>query len=73
MPIEVYIAMSYEQSAEEHGSTCIEWELPDSKRIYFDMIKLPAELVHVVKNGWEKEVAFPEKGRKEVRLLGWGD
>lgn len=35
MPIEVYIAMSEEQANEEHGSVCIEWELPDSKRVYY--------------------------------------
>ena len=29
MPIEVYIAMSEQQAEEEHGSACIEWELPD--------------------------------------------
>lgn len=27
-----------------------EWELPDSKRVYFDMMKLPTEIVTVVKN-----------------------
>lgn len=66
MPIEVYIAMSEEQAIEENGSTCIEWEIPDSKRIYFDMVKLPENLVHVVKNDWEKEIVFLKKDAKKV-------
>ena len=73
MPIEVYIAMSEEQANEEHGSVCIEWELPDSKRVYFDMMKLPTELVAVVKNGWEKEVVFLKTDAKKVFDLLYPD
>lgn len=73
MPIEVYIAMSEEQANEEYGSVCIEWELPDSKRVYFDMMKLPTELVAVVKNGWEKEVVFLKTDAKKVFDLLYPD
>ena len=66
MSIEVYIAMSDEQAEEENGSACIEWEIPDSKRIYFDMLELPPELVTVVANGWQREIFFDKKNAKKI-------
>ena len=66
MSIEVYIAMSDEQAEEENGSACIEWEIPDSKRIYFDMLELPPELVTVVANGWQREIFFDKKNVKKI-------
>lgn len=69
MPIEVYIAMSERQAEEEHGSTCIEWELPDSRRIYFEMEKLPEKLITVVSKGWQKEIIFQKKDAKKILQL----
>lgn len=66
MPIEVYVAMPEEQAEEEHGHTCVEWELPDSKRIYFDMMELPENLVRVISRGWQREIAFRKKDAKKV-------
>lgn len=69
MPIEVYIAMSEQQAEEEHGSACIEWELPDSRRIYFEMEKLPDKLITVVSKGWQKEIIFQKKDTKKILQL----
>ncbi len=73
MPVEVYIAMSEGQAREEHGFECIGWALPESSRIYFDMVDLPEDLVHVVKNGWEKEIVFEKKNAKKVFKLLYPD
>ena len=69
MPIEVYVAMSEQQAEEEHGSACIEWELPDSRRIYFEMEKLPEKLITVVSKGWQKEIIFQKKDTKKILQL----
>lgn len=66
MPIEVYVAMPEEQAEEEHGHTCVAWELPDSKRIYFDMMELPENLVRVISRGWQREIVFRKKDAKKV-------
>lgn len=73
MSIEVYVAMSEEQADEEHGSVCLEWKLPESNRIYFDMLTLPTELVSVVRKGWEREVVFLKKDSKKVFDLLYPD
>ncbi len=73
MPIAVYIAMSDEQAEEEKGTVCIEWEIPDSKRIYFDMVELPSELVTIVENGWHREVIFRKKNAKKIFELLYPD
>lgn len=70
MPIVTYIAMSEAQADEEGGYVSIEDELPDSKRVYFEMVELPSDLIHVNKNGWEKEIEFHKKDtRKALSLL----
>ena len=73
MPIEVYIAMTKEQAEDEHGSVCIEWELPDSKRIYFDMMEMPPELITIVEEGWQREIVFLKKDAKKVFDLLYPD
>lgn len=69
MPIEVYMAMSVEQAKDERGYECIERELPDSARVYFEMTKLPKELVVVIENGWRKEVIFKKRDANKVFKL----
>ena len=66
MPVEVFVAMPKEQAEEEHGTACIEWELPDSYRVYFDMMKLPENLATVISQGWQREIAFLKKDVKKV-------
>lgn len=73
MPIVVYIAMSDEQAEEEKGAVCIEWEIPDSSRIYFEMVKLPSELVTIVENGWKREIFFRKKNAKKIFELLYPD
>lgn len=73
MPIVVYIAMSDEQAEEEKGAVCIEWEIPDSSRIYFEMVKLPSELVTIVENGWEREIFFKKRNAKKIFELLYPD
>lgn len=73
MPIVVYIAMSEEQAEEEKGAVCIEWEIPDSSRIYFEMVKLPSELVTIVENGWKREIFFRKKNAKKIFELLYPD
>lgn len=73
MPVEVYIAMTKEQADDEHGKCCIEWALPDSYRIYFDMMKLPPELITIVEEGWQREIVFLKKDAKKVFDLLYPD
>ena len=61
--------MSEQQAEEEHGSACIEWELPDSRRIYFEMERLPEKLITVVSKGWQKEIIFQKKDTKKILQL----
>ena len=73
MPVEVYMAISDYQAEEEHRRVCIGEELPDSKRIYFDMLKLPEELVRVVSNGWQREITFHKDDAVKVMELLYPD
>lgn len=66
MPVEVYIAMTKEQDDDEHGQCCVEWAMPDSYRIYFDMMKLPPELITIVEEGWQREIVFLKKDAKKA-------
>ena len=69
LPVEVYIAISDYQAEEEHRRVCIGDELPDSKRIYFDMLKLPEELVRIVSTGWQREITFHKDDAVKVMEL----
>ena len=69
MPIETFIAMPEAQAREEGGYSAIEDELPDSRRIYFEMTKLPKDLICVNNDGWEKEIEFHKKDAKKVMKL----
>lgn len=69
MPIVTYIAMSEVQADEEGGYVSIEDELPDSKRVYFEMVELPSDLIYVNKNEWEKEIEFHKKDTRKVLSL----
>lgn len=73
MPVEVFIAMMPEQAEEEHGRVCIGENLPDSRRIYFDMLELPENLVEVVERGWQREIRFKKKDAKAVFELLYPD
>ncbi len=65
-PLEVFVAMTPGQAEEEHGYVCIGEHLPDSERIYFDMLKLPEYLVEIVECGWQREIVFKKKDAKTV-------
>ena len=69
MPIIVYIAMSEQQAREEHRPDCLGCALPFSEDIYYMLGDLPADLVHVYENGWEKKVSFLKKDAKKVMKL----
>ena len=69
MPVEVYMAISDYQAEEEHRRPCIGDELPDSKRIYFDMVNLPENLVRIVSTGWQREITFHKDDVAKVMEL----
>ena len=73
MPVEVFVVMPKEQAEEEHGTACIEWELPDSYRAYFDMMKFPENLATVINQGWQIEIVFLKKDAKKVFDLLYPD
>ena len=69
MTIEVYMAIHDCQAEEEHRRPCIGKELPDSKRIYFDMLNLPENLVRIVSTGWQREITFHKDDAAKVMEL----
>ena len=42
-------------------------ELPYSKRIYFDMLKLLENLVRIASTGWQREITFHKDDAAKVR------
>lgn len=55
-PVEVMFAKSEEQAQREDSHRCIYPALPDSKRIYFAMVKLDDSLCISKRTGWEREI-----------------
>ena len=74
---EVQIVFFYgeelEVAEEEKGGVCIESGMPDSSRIYFEMVKLPSQLVTIVENGWEREIFFKKRNAKKIFELLYPD
>lgn len=69
MPVEVFFGIADVQAEEEHRRVCIGDALPESGRLYFDMMKLPDNLVKVVASGWQREVIFHKNDADKVMKI----